>query len=189
MYHFQPLKLYIYACTSGVYLHIKIVFYKSVFELEWSRLSCYHVAAPLIRSYSYWWWGGQIIKPSDWNMKQLQLAHKWTSRESISEFEPDWANKPLIYPQVTEMWADGCGDDRGARRTTQGPNQGNWSTPRSTGAPLTHQRRLTMQPPDPPGESVLGNEERTWTKGHKLDFNCGNRWFPFFSFFKQQEKR
>lgn len=75
MYNFQPnqtLKLYIYACTSGVYLHIKIVFLKSVFELEWSRLSCYHVAAPLIRSYSYG--GVKIIKPSDWNMKQSELA-------------------------------------------------------------------------------------------------------------------
>ena len=72
-----------------------------------------------------------VIQAWSWrgDYKTIRLKHEtfraqqMNELQNISQFEPDSAasEQLLIYPQVTEMWADGDGDDRGARRTTQGP--------------------------------------------------------------------
>lgn len=155
MYNFQPnqtLKLYIYACTSGVYLHIKIVFLKSVFELEWSRLSCYHVAAPLIRSYSY---GGEDYKTIRLKHETIRArCYSWRTNERAENVS---VNLNLIGP--TNCWFihrwQRCGPTDVA--TTEGP-----------GGPHRGQTRETDQ--------LHGQREHLWLASG--DSQCSRRISP-----------
>lgn len=130
----------------------------------------------------------EIIKPSDWNMKQSARSYSWRTNERAEKVS---VNLNLIGP--TNCWFIHRWQRFGPTdvATTEGPGGPHRGQTRETDQlhgqreTLTHQRRLTMQQLDQLGE---GNKERTWTKGHRLDLNWGNKCF-FLFFYKQQRKK
>lgn len=153
-----------HSCFSFYILRHYEIFFKVLLNLNgtWSWLRRYHVAGCIDSSLELRGDYKTIRLKHETMRARTQSAHKRTSEENISKFEPDSSKQLLIYPQVTETWG------RRRQRGPGGPHRGHAGESDQLHGQREHIRGLARR--GDPGKRGVG---RTWTKGHKVDFSGG----------------